>query len=838
MRCNAARVVLCTLLAAAGAGAAAPGSCQTSDTSATSAATGGLEEITVTATRREERLQDVPISVSAFSQEKLDAEGLRNIDDLSRLSPGVTFSRNGTGSSANYNDENSDINIRGVDSAAGTSTTGIYIDDTPVQSRHLGFGAGNSFAALFDLERVEVLRGPQGTLFGAGAEGGAVRFITAQPSLTINSGYARAEVGATRGGDPSYEAGGAVGGPIVNDVLGFRVSASFRRDGGWVDRVNYTPPVNGLAPPTYTNTTATAANWQQTVTFRGALKWKLSDTVSLTPSIYYQRLQVNDTAAYWQDLSNPDADVYRNGNALRNPSTDPYWLAAVKLDWDVGFAQLASNTAYLSRDQHSISDYTQYLRATWTYFGQLPSTYPPPGAGGYAPFGDVQRNFYEEIRLSSSDAAARVTWTGGVFFSHLSENIPEDIVDPTLDSEVTTFTNGMYAVCVPGDPVFACPNGLIYHGPLDKMVDKQIAVFGEANIRLTETLKATLGLRYSKLDYTGSVYQTGPFLATTIQTESSASERPLTPKVVLSWQPARDRLVYAGASKGFRPGGVNVGVGAICNGDLVSLGLPLVPGSTTDERQLPVQFSSDHLWSYEIGGKSTLLNHRLQVNSSLFYIDWKDIQQNVYLPSCGEQFTANLGKVQSRGGDIEVLYRPIEALLLDVTAAYTDAKFTASSCAGALTYTGVGLGCNGIDPTTQQPISAGPIVSDGDRLLGSPWSFTAAAEYHFRDWQSRTPYLRLDYQHTTAQTALLPIQNGHNARNDPTLPGLPITNNLGLRAGLRFNGWDVSVYGQNLTDSHPLLFRSRDIADDSVDQLYFGRGARPRTIGATATYRF
>jgi len=205
----------------------------------------------------------------------------------------------------------------------------------------------------------------------------------------------------------------------------------------------------------------------------------------------------------------------------------------------------------------------------------------------------------------------------------------------------------------------------------------------------------------------------------------------------------------------------------------------------------------------------------------------------VYLPSCGEQFTGNLGKVRSRGGDIEVLYRPVEALLLDVTAAYTDAKFTASSCAGALTYTGVGLGCNGIDPTTQQPISAGPIVSEGDRLLGRTMVIYRRRRIPLADWQGRTPYLRLDYQHTTAQAALLPIQNGHNALNDPTLPGLPITNNLGLRAGFRFNGFDVSVYGQNLTDSHPLLFRSRDIADDSVDQLYFGRGVRPRTIGAT-----
>jgi iron complex outermembrane receptor protein len=154
----------------------------------TAASSNGLEEIVVTATRRSERLQDVPISVMAFSQEKLDAEGLHNIDDLSRLSPGLNFQRNGMSSSGNYNDEGSDINIRGVDSAAGTSTTGIYIDDSPIQTRHIGFGSINAFPALFDLDHVEVLRGPQGTLFGAGAEGGVVRFISPEPDLNKPSG--------------------------------------------------------------------------------------------------------------------------------------------------------------------------------------------------------------------------------------------------------------------------------------------------------------------------------------------------------------------------------------------------------------------------------------------------------------------------------------------------------------------------------------------------------------------------------------------------------------------------------------------------------------------------
>src|SRR6202795_4920419 len=181
----------------------------------------GLEEIVVTATRRTERLQDVPISVMAFSQEKLDAQGLKNIDDLSRLSPGLNFQRNGMSSAGNYNDEGSDINIRGVDSTAGASTTGIYIDDTPIQTRHIGFGSINAFPALFDLDRVEVLRGPQGTLFGAGAEGGVVRFIAPEPDVNKPNGYARADAATTDGGSPSYEGGAAFGAPIIDDVLAF-----------------------------------------------------------------------------------------------------------------------------------------------------------------------------------------------------------------------------------------------------------------------------------------------------------------------------------------------------------------------------------------------------------------------------------------------------------------------------------------------------------------------------------------------------------------------------------------------------------------------------------------
>jgi iron complex outermembrane receptor protein len=789
-----------------------------------SAPAGGLEEIVVTATRREERLQDVPISIMAFSQEKLDSQGLKNIDDLARLSPGITFQRNGMSSSGNYNDEGSDINIRGVDSTAGTSTTGIYIDDTPIQTRHVGFGSINAFPALFDLDRVEVLRGPQGTLFGAGAEGGVVRFIAPEPDLSKVSAYARADTAVTDGGAPSYEGGVAFGAPIIDDTLAFRASFSFRRDGGWVDRVNYNLVPNASVPtptPVYNGeTTEPNANWQETTTGRLALKWKVNDALEIMPSVYFQRLHINDTSAYWVALSNPANNVYRNGNALTNPSTDPFSLTALRIKWDLGFASLFSNTAYYDRNQSAQSDYTQYLRATWSYYAAYPNTFPMAGDKGYAPFQDNQRNFYEEIRLASKDSDARLVWNGGLFYSHLSENVPEQIIDPTLNNEVNAFTGGAPSVpvCTAALP---CPGGLIFNGPTDRVIDRQIAAFGEIGFKFTDTLKATVGVRLSKLDFTGIVWETGGFLGTTISSRGGASEKPVTPKAVISWQPDRDNLLYVSATKGFRPGGPNVGVGTICAGNLTSLGLSQVPG----------QYSSDSLWSYEIGTKNTFLDHTLEVDASVFYIDWNNIQQNVYLPDCGEQFTANLGKAKSEGGDIELIYKPVASLTLDLSAAYTDARLTKTSCAGALTYNGTT--CSGPGGDT-----AAPIASNGNALLGAPWSFTSSAEYLLPGWGDRTPYMRLDFQHSTAQRSLLPGQDPNNALYDTTLPGLPVVNNLSLRGGLRFNGFDVSLYADNVTNAHPLMFEARDIAYTPTDTLYFGRGVRPRTIGVTAIYRY
>ena len=322
------------------------------------------------------------------------------------------------------------------------------------------------------------------------------------------------------------------------------------------------------------------------------------------------------------------------------------------------------------------------------------------------------------------------------------------------------------------------------------------------------------------------------FIGSTIVAQAAGSEKPVTPKVLLSYQPTHDNLVYLSASKGFRPGGPNAVVGSICNGSLNPIGLSQVPG----------QFQSDSLWSYEVGTKNTFFDHTMQINASVYYIDWSNIQQNIYLSTCGEQFTANLGHAKSQGGEIEMIYKPAEPLTLNFTAAYVDAKLTKTACAGSLTFTGTG--CTG-------PAAAGvpPLASKGDALLGAPWSLTTSAEYKFASWGEATPYARLDFQYTTAQRSKGTFQNGLNGVSDPTIPGLPVTRNLSLRAGARFHGVDLSVYGNNLTNDHPLLYTARDIyplpssygqvvAQPGIDTLYFGRGVRPLTVGITATYRY
>lgn len=740
---------------------------------------GSLEEVVVTAQRRTERLQDVPISVSVYSQAAMDSQGVRAVDDIARLTPGVSFTRG----AINNNSDSSDIAIRGIDSTAGAATTGIYIDDTPIQSRHLSFGTFNAYPQLFDMDRVEVLRGPQGTLFGSGSEGGTLRFITPEPGLQQYSVYARSEAAATAHGDPVEELGLAVGGPIVNDSLGFRASVSYRHEGGYVDRVDWQNR----------QTIDSDANANTTKTGRLALKWAVNDDVVITPSVYYQYRHINDTSSWW-DIVPGSADPtqgqfdhpFRTGNEIASPSTDEFTLSSVKIDWSLGAVRLVSNTSYFKRDQSATSDYTQYDRAVF-----LGTPYAAAGTQAPTAWADDQENWTEELRLESADKGARVDWTAGLFYQHAKENTIENVYDPQLLAQI-------------GSPV---GDGYIYKQDPFSSIDKQVALFGQADVKVTDQFKVTLGLRVSKADFVGQAYYSGFVVGPPVSSSASITEHPVTPKVGFNYQFDADNLAYATVAKGYRIGGANPAIGQFC--DLTPYGLSGVPP----------QYSSDSVWSYEIGTKNTFDERRVLLNASVYFIKWNNIQQNVELP-CGFQFTDNLGAAQSRGFDLQTQFKVSEALAMGGTFGYTNASYTQTVFATQV---------------AAQTAGSFSIVQDGDHLAGAPWTLALFTQVNF-PVLSTNGYVRADYQYSAKQTDITSPQNPLNGGSPTAVPSIPSTAYTSLRAGVKWAGFDISLFAQNLFDTQPKLSAVEDGPNGTP--LLQVITWRPRTIGVTATYHY
>ena len=275
-----------------------------------------------------------------------------------RFTPGVNIDNSGTNA----------ISIRGISSSGGAGTTGIYIDDTPIQMRSVGFNPDDTLPKTFDLQRVEVLRGPQGTLFGAGAEGGAVRYILTQASTTTADTYVRSEMSYTQYGQPNGEFGIARGQPVADGVFGVRASVWYRYDGGWIDRVD---------PGTYPPTTVAVnhnVNYSNSVMARLAATWQPSATVTVTPSILYQRQDKHDDSTFWPAYSNPGQGQFNTATPERVGGPDTYYLPALKVQWDLGSTQLIGNASYYHRKQYTAYQGTVY---DLSYWNTIPPTLSP-----------------------------------------------------------------------------------------------------------------------------------------------------------------------------------------------------------------------------------------------------------------------------------------------------------------------------------------------------------------------------------------------------------------------------------------------------------------------------
>jgi len=798
----------------------------------------GLEEITVTATRREESISRVPISITAINQEMLDQKGIKDFSDVVRFTPGVAFDSSQT----------NQISIRGISSSGGSGTTGIYIDDTPIQVRNLGFNSDDALVKLFDLDRVEVLRGPQGTLFGAGSEGGTVRYITVQPSLTQSSVYAKAETSYTEGGAPSYESGVAAGVPIVDGVFGIRFSAWYRKDGGWIDRID----------PTTLEVVDKNANSDGTAVMRLAGLWKPNDAVSVTPSMLYQNSQRNDVTIYWPEYSDPNANRYVSANPTARPEPDVFYLPAINVQADMGSVRFISTSSYFHRDEISGYDGTLYNLGYYQSLIPDPANGATPaglaafplldGSGVHLPAGltdyrapasvtNTQRNWTQEFRLQSTDPTSRVGWTAGVFYSFDRQYSLEEIHDPMADA-LFNYLFGEPIAAWFGTPLnpngtSVLPMGDSYFNRLVSY-DRQIAGFGEVNFNLTDTLKLTAGVRVSKDSFTIESLSGGPQNSYTLPGTHSNSEKPVTPKAGIQWQADPNNMYYFTYAKGFRPGGGNASIPYDptfqnptigCTQDFINLGL---------KDGAPATYKSDSVQSFEVGAKNNIDN-RFRLASSIYYIKWNNIQENVVPPICQIQFTENLGDAVSKGFDLQADFQVTEGLSIESSFGYTDARYTTSTFIG--------------------PVQSGlPVVQAGDAVAGPngigtgysipPYSITLGPEYKFQAFAHES-FVRADWEYLAGDKWLHATQDPNTSSYDPT--GLPTEREsfVSMRAGTKLGDFAVSLFVDNLMDSHTILnynhqtnsYGGPDGTTLLASPAYRYISYRPRTFGITVVFK-
>ena len=751
-----------------------------------------LAEVVVTATRQARLLSTIPISASAFSRKDMDNQGVNQIDDIALMTPGVTFTRGNSGTTQ--------IAIRGISSDSGASTTGVYIDDTPVQSRVIGFSSTTIFPNVFDLERIEILRGPQGTLFGAGSEGGTVRFITPPPSLTEYTDYTRGELGFTEHGDPSFEARTAIGGPVAENSLGFRLSLSYRRDGGYTDRVDR-----------FSGTLiANDDDWQNSFNARLALAWQPVDHLLITPSLYYQYLYINDSQTYWEYLSNPDRGQFNNGAPVTAPFQAISYLPALNVNYATDDFTITSNSSYYEQDNRNNRDLSALIPNDLGV--EITPTHPVPGDPNYASqdlFITSQKAFSEEIRIQSNKLDSRLTWVSGLFFQHERQSSDQYVPDTPasfnqlVEAALGESTQQAFGMGL-ADGVYSYRSQII-------SLDKQIAGFGEVSLKVVGGLTMTAGLRVERSTFSFTNRSDGPFNGGLTVMTGTESETPVIPKYGISYQLNADNLVYATASKGFRTGGANAAIPARCNDDLAQLGYATAPDS----------YKSDSVWSYEIGSKNRLLDGRLRLESSIFNIKWSEIQQQVALGTgCGLNFVANLGKATSRGFDFQGEYLATDHLKAGLAVGYNHAAFDQSI----------------VSPPDAVTGNRAVLVRAGDSLGVNPWTVAMSLQYDFI-FQGYKGYLRADEQFASRQSTPTPSEDAGNQTYASGLLPLPQTNLLALRLGTRFtNSVDLSLFVKNVLDAHPVL--SRNQTGSNLDLIYADRTFRPRTIGVTITSRF
>lgn len=738
-----------------------------------------LQEVVVTAEKRDSTVQKTAISMTAISGAELQAQGLTNLVEVAQQVPGVSFKTSGPGQT--------EYEIRGLTSTGGESpTVGFYLDETSLTPPAM---AQNGKVVidpnLFDLNNVEILRGPQGTLYGAGSMGGTIKLVTNQPDLQHFGVNAQGILSDTEGGGFNHTENAMLNLPLAPGIAALRVVGTEQRNDGWIDRdvVNPFPLETTLPPasnPTYLRGNVAAApiterftnaNWETLRGGRASLLVKPADALSVTGGILYQAIHQGGPNTI--DVP-PGNEVHYQPFDVAEPFEDIFNLYTLTLKYDFDGFQIVSATSDWTRHQLQTQDISEAMQDYIGHFFGPPPDFPFSTAAGGLGAGSISEDDYtrqlsEELRVASTGDGPW-QWLGGGYYSSFHAT-----------SHVYSYYNGFLTIARNGQPLFGTNNLADNHRLLDV---SQYALFGEASYTMSSHLKSTVGFRYFNYHSDSATSVSGVSANGTSATlYGSAQNSGVSPKISLAYIPDDNTTLYGTISKGFRPGGPNS---------------PIPPPCTP----APKQFGPDSVWSYELGEKLRLLDSRVSVNGDIYYEDWSNIQQQV-APPCGYKFTTNAGKAKVYGAELEIAVIPLTGLTLSQSVGYTHAR-----------------------NSTTLP-EAG--VVSGDRLLDVPEvtaNTTAAYRYPLPLPQALNLVVRLTNSYIDS------IQDITYARN--TLPSYDLVNS---RAGVEADHWSAMFFVDNLTNKKALL---SDTGALSANVPIFNRVAtnRPRTFGVDLNYRF
>jgi iron complex outermembrane recepter protein len=752
-----------------------------------------LEEITVTAEKRTSTVQDTPISITAVSGATLAERGIVDFATLAGETPGISMRQNGPGQT--------EFEMRGMTSSGGNSpTVGFYLDDVPMTSpAQAQNGKVVIDPSLYDLNRAEMLRGPQGTLYGAGSMGGTVKLITNQPDTQAFHASGEAVTSDTTGGGFNYTINGMLNLPLIDNQLALRLVGTDSHTSGWIDRIalsdfplsDPTGFIRGNVLGAQVQADHSQSNAEHLSGGRATLLWKVTDDFTLTPTVFYQRITQDGPSAY---DSVPGTMAHYQPFDIAEPYSDKFTLGALTANYHASGFDLTSVTARWTRTSTQTQDTSESFENPYTCItiapdcGQLPF-YGPNGVGTGPVVGtetDPSSQFSEELRIASTgDGPLR--GVAGVFYSDFKSQWQLNTQSQNNLSYVD-FSN------------FTTPAATTTVWGLNEPANiKQWAVFGEGTWAITPAFKATAGLRFFSYTSDLSMYFAGwgsPLGgATPSTTDVSQSSKGVDPKFNLSYEFSDDLMVYATAAKGFRPGGGNQ--------PLPNFPPPNAPANF-GYTAWPKTYDSDSLWSYEVGEKARFLDRHLIVNASVYYEDWTQIQLEE-LPF-GYPLFDNAGNAKIYGGELEFQALLGGGFTLSASGAYTHATLDPGPH-----YTIVLQGQAVGDP-------ASTVVPDVPKYTAN-----VGLDYFHTLNGSLSLVARADYTYTGQRYDLVAINQGQLW----SLPGYALTN---LRLGVKSEDWNVSLFCTNVANNHPALenMTALNLANPDFNRVIT---SQPRTIG-------